>query len=179
MYFVRNTTVRMATGLALGIALALLAFVAMPARAANQAVSITGFAFAPATVNVSVGDTVTWTNNEGGGVPHTASSDTAGVFDSGQLSGGQSFSRTFTTAGSFPYHCNVHPTMTGLVVVAAAAGGTSTPAGGATQAPPAVGTGLAAEGGASTIPVLVVLGATAISFAAATTVIVAARHQRT
>ena len=158
MSLVRNTTVRNALILAVLLALALLSLAALPAQAASQAVNITGFAFSPATVNVSVGDTVTWTNNEPGAVPHTASSDTAGVFDSGNLGTGQSFSRTFTQAGTFAYHCNVHPGMTGSVIVAAAAA--TTPAPGATSAPPAVGTGLASE--PSAWPIVVLMGGMAI-----------------
>ena len=162
----------MATGVALAGALVLLALLARPASAANQAVNVTGFAFAPATVNVNTGDTVTWTNNEGGGIPHTVTSD-AGAFDSGQLQGGQTFSRTFAQAGSFAYHCEVHPGMKGTVVVAAAA---TTPGTGATSAPPAVGTGLDSSG-SSSLPIVILLGATAAAIGAAATVVVVARNR--
>lgn len=171
MYIVRFATVRNALILAIPLALAVFALAVLPARAANQAVTITGFAFSPATVNVSVGDTVTWTNNEAGGVPHTASSDTAGVFDSGNLNNGQSFSRTFTQAGTVAYHCNVHPGMTGSVVVTAAAA--TTPAPGATSAPPAVGSGLAEE--PSSLPILVLMGGMAVIVSASALVVVRVR----
>ena len=62
-------------------------------------VSIMNFAFSPADVTINVGDTVTWTNNDG--FTHTTTSNTA-VWDSGNLAAGQTFSFTFTTAGSFP-----------------------------------------------------------------------------
>ena len=67
---------------------------------------------------MSVGDTVTWTNN--GEHPHTVTADT-GAFASQRLDPGASFSFTFTTAGTFAYHCEFHSDMTGQVAVGAAA----------------------------------------------------------
>jgi len=78
-------------------------------------VDISGLAFNPPDLTVSEGDIVTWTNNDGI-IPHTSTSDT-GVWDSGILSNGQSFSYTFTTAGTYPYHCEVHLAMTGTITV--------------------------------------------------------------
>ena len=112
-----------------------LSFAARDAEAANQSVSIVNLSFSPASVSVSVGDTVTWTNNDAG-IPHTVTSDTAGVFDSGTMNTGATFAKTFTTAGTFTYHCNIHPSMTGTVVVAAVAAATNTPAATATTAAP-------------------------------------------
>jgi len=69
--------------------------------------------FTPATVSIKVGESVTWQNFSG--TKHTTTSD---QFDWDQtVDNGQSFTRTFTTAGSFPYHCNIHPGMRGTVVV--------------------------------------------------------------
>ena len=51
---------------------------------------------------------------------HTATS-TTGAFDSGDLAQGESFSVTFTTPGTYDYFCTPHPTMTGQIVVQAAA----------------------------------------------------------
>ncbi len=77
-------------------------------------VEISGFAFGPATITISVGTTVTWTNNDP--VAHTVSSrDT--LFDSGNLSGGATFSYTFGESGTFEYYCKIHPSMTGKVIV--------------------------------------------------------------
>jgi amicyanin len=87
------------------------------ARAATHAVAIADFAFAPATLTITVGDTVTWTNEDA--VEHTATS-TGGAFDSGLLAQGESFSFTFTAAGTYDYLCTPHPTMTGRIVVLAA-----------------------------------------------------------
>ena len=105
--------------------LVLLAAGLTAASGASTAVSISGFAFNPPTLNVAAGTQVTWTNNDSG-VPHSVTSDT-GVFDSspncptsGCLQTGNAFSFTFNTAGTFPYHCRVHSFMTGQVVVSAA-----------------------------------------------------------
>ena len=88
--------------------------------AADHAVDIAGFAFSPGSVTVAVGDTVTWTNADAQG--HTATADDAS-FDTGTIAGGASASETFATAGTFGYHCRIHPAMTATVVVRAAAGG--------------------------------------------------------
>ncbi len=87
-------------------------------RAATHAVAIAGFAFSPQELTVTVGDTVTWTNTDA--VAHTATS-TAGAFDSGEIAQGASYSVTFTSPGTFDYVCTPHPSMTGRVVVVAAA----------------------------------------------------------
>jgi plastocyanin len=86
----------------------------------GAAVSIVDFAFQPGSVEVPVGGTVTWTNS--GSAPHTVTSD-SGAFDSGQLAPGASFSQTFDTAGTFTYHCSIHPQMTGTVIVTSGGGG--------------------------------------------------------
>ena len=91
--------------------------------AATSAVSIAGFAFAPAGITINVGDTVRWTNNEGSAIFHTSTADN-GTWDSKVLANGQSFSFTFTVAGTFAYHCAVHPSMRGSVTVV----GPTTPA---------------------------------------------------
>jgi plastocyanin len=57
---------------------------------------------------------VTWTNRMS--ARHTVTADN-GEFDSGQLARDQSFSHTFTAAGAVPYHCEIHPFMTGQVTV--------------------------------------------------------------
>ncbi|WP_371872480.1 cupredoxin domain-containing protein [Mycobacterium paragordonae] len=77
-------------------------------------VSIDNFAFAPATLTVRAGGTVTWTNRDE--EPHTvAASD--GSFHSPGMGTGATFSRTFATPGTFEYVCSIHPMMRGTVVV--------------------------------------------------------------
>jgi plastocyanin len=111
-------------GIVLGGALAL--GVAGLALAAEESVTSDGFAFGPASLTINVGDTVTWTNSDD--VAHTAAQD-GGGFDTGNIAVNASDSVTFDQAGTFAYHCNIHPTMTGSITVQAAGGG------GATQPP--------------------------------------------
>jgi len=82
--------------------------------AANAAVKIDNFVFGPQTITVPVGTTVTWTNSDD--IPHTAVS-TDGVFKSKVMDTDETFSYTFTKAGTYSYYCSVHPKMTGKVVV--------------------------------------------------------------
>ena len=83
--------------------------------AANVTVTLANFAFSPASLEIKVGDTVTWINKDE--VTHTVTGDTAGIFDSGNLATNATFSYTFTSAGTFKYHCLPHPYMTGTVIV--------------------------------------------------------------
>jgi len=84
-----------------------------PARGANANINIVNFAFSPNTATINVNDTVTW---NWVGSPHSSTSDT-GVWDSGVFDAGHTFTRAFTSAGSFPFHCTVHPFMTGTITV--------------------------------------------------------------
>lgn len=72
------------------------------------------FTFSPTTLKVKVGTTVTWKNMTT--VSHTSTSDT-GVWDSGIIAPGGSFSFKFTTKGKFTYHCNIHPFMKATIIV--------------------------------------------------------------
>ena len=71
-------------------------------------------AFNPDTLDISAGSTVTWTNSDS--VSHTSTSNAAG-WDSGIIAPGRQFSFTFQNAGTFQYHCAIHPGMVGSVVV--------------------------------------------------------------
>lgn len=114
-----------AAATALLLAGASLALALAPAAiAATATVDIVGFAYAPGSLTVTVGDTVTWTNADA--QSHTATAD-GGAFDTGTIAGGASGSVTVTTAGTFAYHCAIHPAMTATLVVRAASGGGSTP----------------------------------------------------
>lgn len=77
-------------------------------------VTIKDFEFTPASITVAVGSTVTWTND--GPSTHTVTADD-GSFDSKDLPKGKTFSQTFQTAGTFSYHCSIHPFMTAEVIV--------------------------------------------------------------
>jgi len=87
------------------------------ARGAGTDTSDKGFTPNTITVVLGVNSTIVWTNNDGS--PHTVTSN-GGIFDSGNMAPGQSFSYTFTSTGTFAYHCTYHPWMTGTVVVKAA-----------------------------------------------------------
>lgn len=88
--------------------------------ATTNTVTIEGMRFTPASITVPVGTKLTWTNMDA--VTHDVTS-TNSVFTSGALARGASFSYTFTAVGTYDYYCSIHPTMTGIVNVTAAAGG--------------------------------------------------------
>jgi plastocyanin len=72
------------------------------------------FMFGPASLTVSAGSTVTWTNKDD--EPHTVVSDTA-LFRSGALDTDESFSFRFDKPGTYHYACSIHPRMVGTIVV--------------------------------------------------------------
>src|SRR5215203_1124385 len=91
---------------------------------ASGSSSLTDTAYQPNPIQVSVGNTVTWTNNDS--QPHTVTSGSNGQPDnkfnsspnfSPLLNPGQTFSFTFTQAGTYPYFCMLHPNMVGTVSV--------------------------------------------------------------
>lgn len=77
-------------------------------------VIIKDMAFTPATITVTPGTRITWTNTDA--VEHTVSSD-LGLFDSGPIDAGETYSQIFAMTGTFPYHCLIHTLMTGTVIV--------------------------------------------------------------
>jgi plastocyanin len=87
---------------------------------ATATVSMMNMAFSPATISVAAGTTVTWMN--GDTAIHTVTADD-GSFNSGNIAMGASFSRVFTSAGTFTYHSALNPAMTGKIVVTASTGG--------------------------------------------------------
>ena len=84
------------------------------APVASNTAMIQNFAFAPPSIAVKVGATLTWTNADED--PHTVAA-TGGAFRSPTLTSGATFSYTFTTAGTFDYVCTIHPFMHATVVV--------------------------------------------------------------
>jgi plastocyanin len=79
----------------------------------GTAVTIADFAFTPASANVAVNSFVTWTNNDS--PTHTVTFDNGP--DCGTLASGATQTVQFTVAGSYPYHCRIHSSMHGTVVV--------------------------------------------------------------
>jgi plastocyanin len=124
----RNTVLRLA-------ALSLVALVLFAPTAGAQGktmtVSIKNFAFDPPNTTVSAGTTVTWVNDDQ--VPHTATAND-GAFDSGTLQPGQSYSFAFDKPGTYAYHCNIHPDMTGTITVSGASASASASSSGSAMA---------------------------------------------
>jgi plastocyanin len=88
---------------------------AAPAAAGTPGVVIArDFMFAPLTVTIPAGTTLTWTNRDD--EPHTVVSDT-GLFRSGALDTNESFSFKFEKPGTYHYACSIHPRMVGTIVV--------------------------------------------------------------
>jgi len=83
-------------------------------RGTVERVRIVNFDFRPRRIEIARGTRVRWTND--GSVAHTTTS-TTGVWDSGSLATGETFSRVFRARGTFRYHCTIHADMTGKVVV--------------------------------------------------------------
>ncbi|MEO5949999.1 MAG: cupredoxin family copper-binding protein [Candidatus Saccharimonadales bacterium] len=107
--------------------IAVVAFVVIMSKgntsSSNQAVStsntveIKSYAFNPTPIKVKVGTKVTWTNKDA--VAHTVTSDdsSADTFKSDSINQNDTYSYTFTKAGTFTYHCTPHPSMHGTVEV--------------------------------------------------------------
>ena len=81
----------------------------------NAAVTIAGFAFAPATLTVKAGASVTWTNEDS--ATHTVKWEDGSPASGSLTSGGSPYSRTFDAPGTFAYVCGIHSSMKGTVVV--------------------------------------------------------------
>lgn len=83
---------------------------------ATDKVMISGYAFSPADITVKVGTTVTWTNQDS--VAHTVTEmDGQDGPKSSDLNQGQSYSFTFSKAGTYKYECSIHTYMTGTITV--------------------------------------------------------------
>ena len=79
---------------------------------ATKKVGIANFAFKPGTLTVSKGTKVSFANSDG--VAHTA---TGKGFDTGNIGPGKSATVKFSKAGTFAYHCTIHPSMHGKIIV--------------------------------------------------------------
>jgi len=91
--------------------------------AGGMTISIANFAFNPNTITIRQGETVTWVNNDT--VAHTVTSDT-GLFDSGSIQPGRTYSYTFPNTGTFNYHCTIHPNMAHASVIVTNSGSSTT-----------------------------------------------------
>ena len=78
-------------------------------------VEISGFEFNPNTITIPKGANILWTNIDS--VPHTIFSDSGDEIHSDSLIKGETYAHTFNAPGTYKYHCGVHPSMKGVVVV--------------------------------------------------------------
>jgi plastocyanin len=92
----------------------MLAFAAVAAQDAADVVTIDNFTFSPKPLTVAVGTTVKWVNHDD--IPHTVVEKNT-TFRSKALDTDDSYSYTFTSAGTFDYFCGLHPHMVGQVIV--------------------------------------------------------------
>lgn len=76
-------------------------------------ITIDSFAFNPQELTINVNTEVSWTNNQD--ISHTVISQ--GLFESPVLKKGDTFKFKFTEAGTYDYHCSIHPSMKGKVIV--------------------------------------------------------------
>jgi plastocyanin len=96
-------------------ALATASLLAPRAKAAGKAdVKIDNFAFAPETLTIASGTTVTWTNRDD--IPHSIV-ESNGLFHSQAFDTNGSYSYTFEKAGTYDYICGLHPHMMGKIIV--------------------------------------------------------------
>jgi plastocyanin len=101
---------------AMGLVIAVLGPVGV-ATAATGTADVEDYGYRPETVRIEPGDRVRWSNQAT--QVHTVTTDDAGAedFDSGRLGEGEEYTHTFQQAGTFPYHCEVHSSMQGVVQV--------------------------------------------------------------
>jgi plastocyanin len=93
---------------------AILAFGAVAAQDATNVITIDNFTFSPKELTIAVGTTVKWVNHDD--IPHTIVEKKT-TFRSKALDTDDSYSFTFTSAGTFDYFCGLHPHMVGQVIV--------------------------------------------------------------
>ena len=83
-------------------------------QTASNDISVKDFAFQPSELTINKGESVIWTNFDAAN--HIIRENT-GLFESAKLNQGQSYSYKFETAGTYEYHCTIHPNMVGKIIV--------------------------------------------------------------
>lgn len=83
-----------------------------PIKSVDNQITIKDFKFTPETLNVKVGTIINWVNEDS--APHIVKFE---GFESQSLQTGESYSYTFDTAGTYAYHCSLHPSMKGNIIV--------------------------------------------------------------
>ena len=87
---------------------------ATSSEAGAVSAGIENFTFTPADVTAAVGETITWTNSDS--APHTVTLDD-GACDTGNIAQNASAGLVFDAAGTYPFHCTIHPNMKGTVTI--------------------------------------------------------------
>lgn len=105
------------------VVISLILFLSQPADAATYNVTINGSSFSPATLTITAGDTVVWENTDASDFPHTTTSDLA-LLDPNYWNGllasqSDTFDHPFNTVGTFTYHDELDPMITGTISVVA------------------------------------------------------------
>ena len=81
-----------------------------------HSINIQNMAFSPSTITISAGDIIIWTNLDNMG--HTVTEDSSTpVFNSGSIGNSQTYTLTGLGVGTYTYHCQPHPSMTGTIIV--------------------------------------------------------------
>lgn len=86
-----------------------------PTDTSLKEIQIEKFAYSPSTLTIKVGNTIKWTNLDS--APHTVTSSSGNELASSRLSQGQSYSHTFSQAGTYAYYCTYHPSMKATIIV--------------------------------------------------------------
>jgi plastocyanin len=87
-----------------------------PPNSVSVTIQSASAGYSPSTVTITAGTTVRWTNTDS--APHTVTSVSGGELGSTSLSNGGVYDHTFSTPGTFEYHCTIHSSMPhGMVVV--------------------------------------------------------------
>ncbi|MBA3299463.1 MAG: cupredoxin domain-containing protein [Thermoleophilaceae bacterium] len=88
-----------------------------PATSGGVTVSMKDIKFVPMDVTVKAGGTIKWTNDDS--IVHTVTktSGPGAKFDSGNVSGGETFEQKFEETGKIDYFCTIHPQQTGTITV--------------------------------------------------------------
>ncbi len=86
-----------------------------PTSTQSYNIEIKGSSFSSQELKVKQGDIVHWTNKDS--FSHTVTSDSGSELSSSSLSNGEVYTHTFISKGTFAYHCQIHPHMTGKIIV--------------------------------------------------------------
>lgn len=87
----------------------------IPTKSKTQTIAILNFEFSPSTLMINKGGTVVWTNKDS--ARHTVVSSSGSELNSNSLSKGQTYMHKFENTGEFTYHCSIHPSMQGRILV--------------------------------------------------------------